>query len=193
MRSRVWLWGHLPGGHPRLSDLLRDRPRCSLPFIVKHDLGGSPAQDPSASSWRSVEWERSCSAIFMGQPGRPGGSSRSCTSRGRSRRSRWPARPGERTWQPMLACFVFNALEAAGTIVWATTKQRLVPPTGCSAGCRASIGSSRPGWFLSPSRSPVPWPRSFRPPANDPRRRRHTQADRHARVPVPARHARSRA
>jgi hypothetical protein len=27
----------------------------------------------------------------------------------------------------MIAAFVFNALEAAGTIVWATTKQRLVP------------------------------------------------------------------
>jgi hypothetical protein len=30
-------------------------------------------------------------------------------------------------WQVMAACFVFNALEGAGTIVWATTKQRLVP------------------------------------------------------------------
>jgi MFS family permease len=30
-------------------------------------------------------------------------------------------------WQTMLFAFVFNALEAAGTIVWATTKQRLVP------------------------------------------------------------------
>src|SRR6185295_17810122 len=31
-------------------------------------------------------------------------------------------------WQAMLACFLFNALETAGTIVWITTKQRLVPP-----------------------------------------------------------------
>ncbi|OLD99427.1 MAG: hypothetical protein AUG91_06975 [Actinobacteria bacterium 13_1_20CM_4_69_9] len=30
-------------------------------------------------------------------------------------------------WQLMLACFAFNALEAAGTIVWATIKQRHVP------------------------------------------------------------------
>jgi DHA3 family tetracycline resistance protein-like MFS transporter len=30
-------------------------------------------------------------------------------------------------WQLMLACLVFNALEAAGTIVWATIKQRNVP------------------------------------------------------------------
>jgi MFS family permease len=30
-------------------------------------------------------------------------------------------------WQAMVACFLFNALEGAGTIVWMTTKQRLVP------------------------------------------------------------------
>jgi hypothetical protein len=30
-------------------------------------------------------------------------------------------------WQAMVAAFTFNALEAAGTIVWATTKQRFVP------------------------------------------------------------------
>jgi hypothetical protein len=30
-------------------------------------------------------------------------------------------------WQAMVASFVFNALEGAGTIVWATTKGRLVP------------------------------------------------------------------
>ena len=30
-------------------------------------------------------------------------------------------------WQLMVASFVFNALEGAGTIVWATTKGRLVP------------------------------------------------------------------
>jgi DHA3 family tetracycline resistance protein-like MFS transporter len=31
-------------------------------------------------------------------------------------------------WQLMLACLAFNALETAGTIVWATAKQRHVPP-----------------------------------------------------------------
>jgi DHA3 family tetracycline resistance protein-like MFS transporter len=30
-------------------------------------------------------------------------------------------------WQLMLACLVFNALEAGGTIVWATIKQKHVP------------------------------------------------------------------
>jgi len=31
------------------------------------------------------------------------------------------------TWQLMLACLAFNALETAGTVVWATAKQRNVP------------------------------------------------------------------
>ena len=31
-------------------------------------------------------------------------------------------------WQLMLACMVFNGFETAGTIVWATMKQRHVPP-----------------------------------------------------------------
>ncbi|MDP9346407.1 MAG: MFS transporter [Actinomycetota bacterium] len=31
------------------------------------------------------------------------------------------------TWQLMVACLAFNALETAGTIVWATAKQRHVP------------------------------------------------------------------
>ena len=45
-------------------------------------------------------------------------------------------------WQAMLACFLFNALETAGTIVWATTKQRLVP--------RHLLGRvSSLDWFIS--------------------------------------------
>src|SRR6185503_18307323 len=31
------------------------------------------------------------------------------------------------TWQLVVACLLFNALETAGTIVWATLKQRHVP------------------------------------------------------------------
>ena len=31
------------------------------------------------------------------------------------------------SWQLMVACLCFNALETAGTIVWATIKQRHVP------------------------------------------------------------------
>jgi hypothetical protein len=42
----------------------------------------------------------------------------------------------------MVACFLFNALETSGTIVWATTKQRLVP--------RHLLGRvSSLDWFIS--------------------------------------------
>jgi MFS family permease len=45
-------------------------------------------------------------------------------------------------WQLAVACFVFNGLEAAGTIVWITTKQRLVPA--------AYLGRvSSLDWFIS--------------------------------------------
>lgn len=45
-------------------------------------------------------------------------------------------------WQAMVVCFVFNALEAAGTVVWLTTKQRLVP--------RSLLGRvSSFDWFIS--------------------------------------------
>ena len=48
----------------------------------------------------------------------------------------------------MVACFVFNALETAGTIVWATTKQRLVP--------RRLLGRvSSFDWFISIGLLPV--------------------------------------
>jgi MFS family permease len=45
-------------------------------------------------------------------------------------------------WQLAVACFIFNGLEAAGTIIWITTKQRLVPA--------AYLGRvSSLDWFIS--------------------------------------------
>ncbi len=51
-------------------------------------------------------------------------------------------------WQAMAACFVFNALESAGTIVWMTTKQRLVPN-------RLLGRVSSLDWFISYALLPV--------------------------------------
>ena len=51
-------------------------------------------------------------------------------------------------WQAMAACFAFNALEGAGTIVWATTKGRLVP--GRLLGRVSSFD-----WFISIGLVPV--------------------------------------
>ena len=51
-------------------------------------------------------------------------------------------------WQAALVSFVFNALETAGTIVWLTTKQRLVP--------RALLGRvSSFDWFISTGLVPL--------------------------------------
>jgi hypothetical protein len=51
-------------------------------------------------------------------------------------------------WQLMAAGFAFNALETAGTVVWATTKQRLVP--GRLLGRVSSLD-----WFVSIGLIPV--------------------------------------
>jgi MFS family permease len=51
-------------------------------------------------------------------------------------------------WQAMVVSFLFNAMEAAGTVVWMTTKQRLVP--------RALLGRvSSFDWFISTGLVPL--------------------------------------
>jgi DHA3 family tetracycline resistance protein-like MFS transporter len=51
-------------------------------------------------------------------------------------------------WQAMLVSLVFNAMEAAGTVVWLTTKQRLVP--------RSLLGRvSSFDWFISTGLVPL--------------------------------------
>ena len=51
-------------------------------------------------------------------------------------------------WQAMFVSFVFNALETAGTVVWLTTKQRLVP--------RSLLGRvSSFDWFISTGLVPL--------------------------------------
>ena len=87
-------------------------------------------------------------------------------------------------WQAMLACFLFNALETAGTIVWVTTKQRLVP--------RQLLGRvSSLDWFISIGLLPLSFALTG-PVATLARgaahadRRRGAGRDRDVLVPVPA-------
>ena len=51
-------------------------------------------------------------------------------------------------WQLMVICMLINGLEAAGTVAWATTKQRLVP-----AGLLGRVSSL--DWFISIAGLPV--------------------------------------
>src|SRR6266496_899430 len=51
-------------------------------------------------------------------------------------------------WQLMVVCVLVNGLEAAGTVAWATTKQRLVP-----ADLMGRVSSL--DWFISIAGLPV--------------------------------------
>jgi MFS family permease len=125
IRKRVWLWATL--GSAAIAYLVFLGPtEVLLPYVVKNDLhasAGTLGLVFAAGGLGAVG-----SAVWMG-------------SRGQPRRQisfmygTWTlatlavAGYGLATaaWQLMLACLVFNALETAGTIVWATVKQRHVP------------------------------------------------------------------
>jgi len=125
VRRHVWLWGTFASAG--VAYLLFMGPaEILLPFVVKHELGGSGLQLGlvfGAGGLGAV----ACAAV-MARSGLP------------SRRigfiyTVWTlatlavAGYGLATavWQLMLASLAFNLLETAGTIVWATMKQRLVP------------------------------------------------------------------
>ena len=97
-----------------------------LPYVVKNGLGGSAADLGlvfAAGGIGSV-----VCAIVMGQRGLP---ARNVTFMYATWTLATLAVAGyglaTTVWQLMLACLAFNALETAGTIVWATIKQRHVP------------------------------------------------------------------
>jgi MFS family permease len=125
IRERVWLWGTLASA--AIAYLLFLGPtEVLLPYVVKNELhasAGTLGLVFAAGGLGAVG-----SAVWLGGRGHP-------------RRDislmygTWTlatlavAGYGLATaaWQLMLACLLFNALETAGTIVWATIKQRNVP------------------------------------------------------------------
>lgn len=125
VRSQVWLWGTFLAA--TVAYLMFWGPvQVLLPYIVKHDLGGSPEALGFILAAGGVG--AIFGAIVMGARRQPRRfitfiyvvwtlSTLAVAGYGLARHS----------WQAMVASFAFNALEAAGTIVWATTKQRLVP------------------------------------------------------------------
>jgi DHA3 family tetracycline resistance protein-like MFS transporter len=125
VRQRVWLWGTLLSA--ALAYLVFLGPaEVLLPYVVKNDLHAS-AQTLgfvlAAGGIGAIG-----AAIYMGRHGHP---RRDVTVMYLT----WTLATlaivgygiGTAAWQLMLACLVFNALEAAGTIIWATIKQRHVP------------------------------------------------------------------
>jgi MFS family permease len=125
VRTRVWLWGTLLSAAIAYLVFLGPA-EVLLPFVVKNDLhasAGTLGLVLAAGGLGAVG-----AAIFMGHRGHP---RRDVTVIYVTWTLATLAIAGygfaNAAWQLMLACLVFNGLEAAGTIVWATVKQRQVP------------------------------------------------------------------
>jgi MFS family permease len=146
VRSHVWLWGTFLAA--TFAYLMFMGPtEVLLPFVIKNELGGNANDLGFVFALGGVG--AILAAIVMGQRGTP-------------RRHMtfiyvvWTLSTlaiagyglANFTWQVMAACFAFNALETAGIIVWATTKQRLVP-------ARLLGRVSSLDWFISIGLLPV--------------------------------------
>jgi MFS family permease len=125
VRSRVWLWGTLLSAAVAYLVFLGPT-EVLLPFVVKNELhasAGTLGLVLAAGGVGAIG-----AAAFMGRQGHP---RRDVTVMYATWTIATLAVAGyglaTAAWQLMLACLVFNALEAAGTIVWATIKQRHVP------------------------------------------------------------------
>ena len=146
VRSQVWLWGTFLAA--TLGYLIFWGPsEVLLPFVVRNEMHGSAADLGLIFAVGGIG--AMTSAIVMGNRQMPRrnmtfiyavwtGSTLAIAGYGLAR---FP-------WQAMAACFAFNALEGAGTIVWATTKGRLVPS-------RLLGRVSSFDWFISIALVPV--------------------------------------
>ena len=125
VRQRVWLWGTLLSA--AIAYLVFLGPvEVLLPYLVKNELhasAGTLGLVLAAGGLGAVG-----GAVLMGHRGHP---RRDVTVMYMT----WTVATlviagygiANATWELMLVCLVFNALEAAGTIVWATIKQHHVP------------------------------------------------------------------
>ena len=126
VRRHVWLWGTL--GSAGIAFLLFMGPvEILLPYLVKNELGGGAADLGlvfAAGGVGSV-----LCAVAIGQRGLP---RRDITAMYVAWTLGTLAVAGyglaAAVWQLMLVSLAFNAMETAGLVVWATAKQRHVPP-----------------------------------------------------------------
>jgi MFS family permease len=146
VRSRTWLWGTLLAA--TLAYLIFWGPsEVLLPFVVKNHMHGSASDLGMILALGGVG--AMFAAIVMGNRDVPrrhitfmyGVWTFSTLAVAGYGLASFP-------WQLMVASFVFNALEGAGTIVWATTKGRLVP-------ARLLGRVSSFDWFISIGLVPV--------------------------------------
>jgi MFS family permease len=125
IRKRVWLWGTLVAAAAAYLVFLGPS-EVLLPYLVKNELhasAGTLGLVFAAGGLGAVG-----AALWMGHRGHP---RRDVTVMYATWTLATLAIAGyglaTAAWQLMLACLLFNALETAGTIVWATVKQHHVP------------------------------------------------------------------
>ncbi|MDX6599748.1 MAG: hypothetical protein QOE87_3635 [Gaiellales bacterium] len=125
VRSHTWLWGTLLAAAFAYLAFMGPT-EVLLPYLVKNSIHGS------ASDLGLIFAAGGIGAIL---------SAIVCGGRGLPRRDItwmyvfWTAATlaiagyglAQASWQLMVVCFAFNVLETAGTIIWATTKQKHVP------------------------------------------------------------------
>jgi MFS family permease len=125
VRRRVWLWGTLASAAIAYLAFMGPA-EVLLPYVVKNELHASAGDLGLVFAAGGVG--AISAALIMGQRGHPG---RDVTFMYATWTVATLAVAGyglaTASWQLMVACLLFNALETAGTIVWATIKQRHVP------------------------------------------------------------------
>ena len=125
VRSHVWLWGTLASA--ALAYLAFIGPvEVLLPYLVKNDLSASAGDLGFVFAAGGIG--AIGAALVLGQRGHP---RRDVTFMYAAWTLATLAVAGyglaTASWQLMIASLLFDALETAGTIVWATIKQRHVP------------------------------------------------------------------
>jgi hypothetical protein len=146
VRKHVWLWGTFLSA--TFTYLLFVGPtEVLLPYVVKHELGGS------ASALALVLTSGGLGAIaaalavgWLGIPRRFMTYTYAVWAVATLAVAGYGA--ASHTWQLAVACMLVNGLEAAGTVAWATTKQRFVP-----AGMLGRVSSV--DWFVSTALLPL--------------------------------------
>jgi transmembrane secretion effector len=146
VRANPWLWATLLAA--AFAYLLFTGPvEVLLPYLVKNELGGGPGTLGlvlAAGGLGAIG-----AALAVGRLGAP----KRCMT---FVYVAWTVSTlalvgyglAHAAWQAMVVCVVFNALETAGTVVWLTTKQRLVP--------RHLLGRvSSFDWFISTGLVPL--------------------------------------
>ena len=125
IRKRVWLWGTLVAAAAAYLVFLGPS-EVLLPYLVKNELHASAGTLGLVFAAGGVGAVGA--ALWMGHRGHP---RRDVTVMYATWTLATLAIAGyglaTAAWQLMLACLLFNALETAGPIVWATVKQHHVP------------------------------------------------------------------